>query len=181
MEKNRLEAFSDGVLAIIITIMVLELRQPAGDSVADLLELAPTVLSYLLSFAFVAIYWINHHHILHDVERINVAILWCNIAWLLVLSFIPFTTAWVGAYPMSWAPVSLYFANMSLTSFTFRLMYFLIAREAGVQQPFRLDLRSDISLLVYFMAAVMGGLFPIAAYIVVAAVTCWWIVPERRK
>lgn len=179
MEKNRLEAFSDGVLAIIITIMVLELKQPAGDSVEDLLELAPTILSYLLSFAFVAIYWINHHMILHDAETVNVGILWCNIVWLLVMSFIPFTTAWVGAHPMSWAPVSLYFLDMWLAAVTFHLMYYLIVCEAGVRNEFNLSLRSDISLLAYLMAAVLGGFCPPVAYAVVALVTCWWIIPEK--
>ena len=94
MEKNRLEAFSDGVLAIIITIMILELSQPAGDKLKDLLELGPTILAYILSFLFIAIYWVNHHLIFHGAERINVKILWCNIAWLFVMSFIPFATAY---------------------------------------------------------------------------------------
>ena len=89
MEKNRLEAFSDGVIAIIITIMVLELKLPEGDGIGDLLKIGPTLIAYLLSFMFVAIYWVNHHLIFHDAERINVKILWCNIAWLFVMSFIP--------------------------------------------------------------------------------------------
>ena len=93
MEKNRLEAFSDGVLAIIITIMILELKQPTGDSLKDLFELAPVIMAYALSFMFIAIYWVNHHLIFHSAERINVRILWCNIAWLFVMSFIPFGTA----------------------------------------------------------------------------------------
>lgn len=181
MEKNRLEAFSDGVLAIIITIMVLELSQPAGDTFADLLELGPTILSYVLSFAFVAIYWVNHHIILHDAETVNIGILWCNMVWLLVMSFIPFATAWVGAHPTSWAPVSLYFADMSMAAITFHLMHYLIACEAGRRNEFHLSRRSDISLLVYFLAAVIGGLCPIVAYIVVAIVTCWWIFPEKQK
>lgn len=181
MEKNRLEAFSDGVLAIIITIMVLELRQPAGDSIYDLLELGPTIMSYLLSFAFVAIYWVNHHLILHDAETVNMGILWCNIVWLLVLSFVPFATAWVGAHPTSWAPVSLYFADMLLASCTFHLMHFLIAVEAGKRDELYLSVRSDITLLVYFMAAVCGGFCPYVAYVAVAIVTCWWIFPEKKR
>ena len=85
MEKNRLEAFGDGVIAIIITIMVLELKQPVGDSINDLWALAPTLLAYFISFLFIAIYWINHHHTFHKVESVNFAIIWCNIAWLFVL------------------------------------------------------------------------------------------------
>ena len=90
MEKNRLEAFSDGVLAIVITIMILELKQPVGDGWSDLGALWPTLLAYFISFLFIAIYWINHHHTFHKVETVNFAILWCNIAWLFVMSFIPF-------------------------------------------------------------------------------------------
>ena len=114
MEKNRLEAFSDGVLAIIITIMILELKQPVSDSMKDFLALGPTLLAYLISFLFISIYWVNHHLIFHDAARINTKILWCNIAWLFVMSFIPFATAWVGTYPTSFAPLAIYFADMFL-------------------------------------------------------------------
>ena len=181
MDKNRLEAFSDGVLAIVITIMVLELSIPTGDRLADLLALAPTILSYVLSFAFVAIYWVNHHQILHDAEQVNLGILWCNNVWLLVMSFIPFATAWVGAYPTSWVPVSLYFADMALACVAFHLMYYLIVCEAGKRGEFRLSARNVISLFTYTLAALFGGLCPVVAYVVVAAVSCWWIFPERKR
>ena len=178
MEKNRLEAFSDGVIAIIITIMILELSQPAGGLLKDLLALRPVLLGYLLSFIFLSIYWVNHHLIFHLTEKINVKILWCNIAWLFILSFIPFATAWVGAHPRQWAPLSFYFADMSLASIAFHLMYYLITKESG--REFRLGPRNIISLIVYFLAALLGGFGPVAAYIVVAAVSCWWIVPEKH-
>lgn len=181
MEKNRLEAFSDGVLAIIITIMILELKQPEGDSITNFLKLAPTLLAYLLSYVFIAIYWVNHHLIFEKTEYINVHILWCNFAWLFTMSFIPFATAWVGTYPTSWFPLSLYFADMSLASITFHLMYYLIIKSSGQKEAFKLNARSIISLLTYFLAAVFGGFFPIAAYILVAAVSCWWIFPEKIK
>ena len=180
MEKNRLEAFSDGVLAIIITIMILELDLPKGDSVSDLLKLTPVLLAYLLSFVFLAIYWVNHHLIFQKTECINVKILWCNIAWLFAMSFIPFATAWVGIYPLSRIPLSLYFADMSLASITFHLMYYLIICESGDKKAFKLSIRSIISLITYFAAALLGGFCPIAAYIVVAVVSCWWIVPEKE-
>ena len=178
MEKNRLEAFSDGVLAIIITIMILELKQPVGDTLHDFLALTPTLLAYLLSFLFVAIYWVNHHLIFQKAERINVKILWCNIAWLFAMSFIPFGTAWAGSYPESMAPLSIYFLDMSLACITFHLMCYLIAREN--KMPFRLGVRNIVSLVTYTGAAMLGGFCPIAAYIIVAAVSCWWIVPEKR-
>lgn len=179
MEKNRLEAFSDGVLAIIITIMVLELKQPVSDGWGDLWALAPTLLAYLLSFFFIAIYWVNHHQIFHLAQKINVGILWCNIVWLFVMSFIPFTTAWVGSYPTSWAPLAVYFADMSLASIAFHLMYYLIMREN--RQKFHLGLRSVVSLIVYFLAACLGGFCPVAAFIAVAVVSAWWIVPVKKK
>lgn len=177
MEKNRLEAFSDGVLAIIITIMVLELKQPVSDSIHDFLALGPTLIAYLISFLFIAIYWVNHHLLFQKAEQINVKILWCNIAWMFAMSFIPFATAWVGSYPTSWAPLCVYFADMSLACITFHLMAYLIARENG--EKFQLGLRNIISLITYFAAAVAGGFCPIAAFIVVAVVSCWWIFPDK--
>lgn len=176
MEKNRLEAFSDGVLAIIITIMILELKQPVSDGFGDLLALWPTLLAYLLSFFFIAIYWVNHHHMFRLAERINLRILWCNMVWLFVMSFIPFTTAWVGTYPTSWAPLSAYFGDMALACYSSHWMIRLIARENGV--PFRLGLRSIVSLIVYTLAALLGGLCPLPAFLAVAAVSLWWIIPE---
>ena len=158
--------------------MILELKQPVSDSMQDLLALGPTLLAYLLSFLFIAIYWVNHHLIFQKAEKINVGILWCNIAWLFVMSFIPFATAWVGTYPMSWAPLFVYFADMSLASIAFHLMAWLIARENG--EAFKLSTRNIVSLITYFAAAMLGGLCPIAAYIVVALVTCWWIIPEKN-
>ena len=179
MEKNRLEAFSDGVLAIVITIMILELRQPASDGLKDLWALGPTLLAYAISFLFIAIYWVNHHMIFQMAEGINLKILWCNIAWLFVMSFIPFTTAWVGTYPASWAPLSVYFADMTLACITFHLMYYLIGHEKG--KKFRLGLRSIVSLVTYSAAAMLGGFCPMAAFFAVAVVSCWWIFPIKEK
>ena len=181
MEKNRLEAFSDGVLAIIITIMILELRQPVSDGLWDFLALGPTLLAYLLSFLFIAIYWVNHHIIISQAKRVNYPILWCNIAWLFVMSFIPFTTAWIGTHPSSFAPVSLYFADMLLACLTFHLMVFLIARENGTAKQFRLSPRNIVSIITYTLAAFLGGFCPIAAYIIVAVVSCGWILPAKKK
>ena len=180
MEKNRLEAFSDGVLAIIITIMILELSQPAGDKLKDLLALGPTILAYILSFLFISIYWVNHHIIFHGAERINVKILWCNITWLFVMSFIPFATAWVGSHPKSWAPLALYFGDMFLACIAFHLMCYLITCENGAKAQFRLNALNIISIVVYFLATVLGSFCPTVAFIVVAAVSCWWIVPEKK-
>ena len=181
MDKNRLEAFSDGVLAIIITIMVLELKQPVGDKWGDLIALGPIILSYALSFLFVAIYWVNHHMIFHQAKRINVKILWCNIAWMFAMSFIPFTTAWIGSYPVSYVPVALYFTDMLVACLTFHLMYYLIAVENGTKKEFKLSPRNIISIITYFLAAALGGFCPIATYIVIILVSCWWIIPEKKR
>ena len=179
MEKNRLEAFSDGVIAIIITIMVLELKLPAGDGLSDLLVLWPTLLAYFISFLFISIYWINHHLIFQMAESINVKILWCNIAWLFFMSFFPFATAWVGIHPTSFVPLCLYFSDMFLASVAFHLMYFLIMREKGAK--IKLGVRSIVSLITYFAAAAIGGFYPIVAFIVVSLVSCWWIFSEKKK
>ena len=181
MEKSRLEAFSDGVLAIIITIMILELKQPVGDEWGDFWALYPTLLTYLLSFVFIAIYWVNHHLIFHDAKQVNVKILWCNIAWLFAMSFIPFTTAWVGTHSGSWAPLCLYFGDMALASITFHLMYYFIFKDNCQGRKFQLGVRSIVSLITYTAAAALGGFLPVAAFIIVAAVSLWWVVPEKKK
>lgn len=181
MEKNRLEAFSDGVLAIVITIMVLELKVPEGDTFADLVPTWPTMLAYVLSFLFVAVYWVNHHMLFTKVKRVNVRILWSNIAWLFVMSLIPFTSAWVGSHPASGLPLSLYFADMALVAAMFHLLYYLIVKEQGETDLFHHGIRSYISLGTYVLVAIVAGFCPIAAYITVAAVTIWWAFPQKNK
>ena len=179
MDKNRLEAFSDGVLAIIITIMVLELSLPAGDGIHDFAAILPTLLTYLLSFFLVAIYWINHHVMFNVCDKVNLKILWANMVWLFIISLIPFTTAWAGKYPTSQAPISIYFADMALASVSFHILYALILRQNG--RKIKLGVRNIVSLVVYALAAGLGGFCPIAAYIVVALVSLWWIIPAKKK
>ncbi|MGN1382907.1 MAG: TMEM175 family protein [Eubacterium sp.] len=181
MEKNRLEAFSDGVLAIIITIMILELKQPVGDNWGDFLALWPTLLVYMLSYLFIAIYWVNHHVIFSQVRQVNYPILWCNIVWLFVMSFIPFTTEWIGTHPSSFAPVCLYFADLLLSCLSFHLMVYLIACKNGTAKQFKLSPRNIVSIITYALAACFGGFCPIVAYIIVALVSGWWIFPEKKK
>lgn len=181
MNKGRLEAFSDGVIAIIVTIMVLELAQPAGDSLANFLELWKPLLCYLLSFMFVAIYWVNHHLILHDIEDINIKIVWWNVLWLFVLSFIPFTTVWVSNYPTSWAPVTIYFADMLLACITFHIIYYRIFKQENPNGKFKFSPRNIVSIMTYFLAAALGGFYPLPAFIIVAIVTLWWVIPENKE
>lgn len=179
MDKNRLEAFSDGVLAIIITIMVLELTLPVGDKFKDFAGILPTLLTYLLSFFFVAIYWVNHHLMFNISGKVNLKILWTNIIWLFVISLIPFTTAWAGKYPTSWAPLSVYFADMALASISFHILYALILHEKG--EKIKFGVRNITSLVVYALAAGLGGFCPIAAYVVVAIVSLWWVIPAGKR
>ena len=179
MEKNRLEAFSDGVLAIIITIMVLELTLPTGDTIQDFAQILPTLLTYVLSFFFVAIYWVNHHLMFNITGKINLKILWANMVWLFIISLIPFTTAWAGKHPTSWAPLSIYFADMALASISFHILYALILHEKGEKIHF--GIRNIASLVVYTLAAALGGFCPIAAYIIVAIISLWWIFPHKNK
>lgn len=181
MEKNRLEAFSDGVLAIIITIMVLEFDLPDGDKLADILKSWETVFSYLISFFFIAIYWVNHHYMMHSVKTVNNKILWCNIIWLFVMSFIPFCTAWVGKYPTSFAPLAVYFVDMFLACISFHLMYYFVVKEIDENILFKLGPRSIISIITYFLAAVLGGFAPFVTYAAVILVSLSWAIPHKTK
>lgn len=130
-------------------------------------------------FSGIGNYQGEQREIFHDARQVNVKILWCNIAWLFTMSFIPFVTAWVGYYPTSWIPLCLYFGDMSLACITFHLMYYLIFRDSYPEKKFKLGPRNIISLITYFGAAVLGGFCPIAAYIIVAVVSLWWVIPEK--
>ena len=179
MDRNRLEAFSDGVLAIIITIMVLQLELPKGDTMKDFLKETPVFAAYAISYLFIAIYWVNHHLIFHVAEKVNLKILWTNIVWLFVMSFIPFTTAWAGKFPASRTPMAVYFAVMTLASIVFHILFYFILKENG--QEFKFTPRSVISLITYAGAAFFGNKYPVATYIVVTLVSIWWIFPAKKR
>jgi uncharacterized membrane protein len=132
MGKGRLEAFSDGVIAIIITIMVLELRPPHGLALADLRPLAPVLAGYVLSFVYLGIYWNNHHHMLHATRTVSGPILWANLHLLFWLSLIPFGTAWMGEHPAAHGPVALYGANLLMCALAFFLPALSLALYATV-------------------------------------------------
>src|ERR1700761_8921701 len=128
MKKDRLEAFSDGVIAIIITIMVLELKVPVGDNIKDLTPVLPTLLSYVLSFVYVGIYWNNHHHMIYAVDKINGAVLWANLNLLFWLSLIPFVTQWMGENHFSKWPVVLYGCVLIMNAISYTLLSRLLIR-----------------------------------------------------
>jgi uncharacterized membrane protein len=184
MNKGRLEAFSDGVIAVIITIMVLELQAPRGATLADLEPKIPIFLSYVLSFVFVGIYWNNHHHMLHAINRVNGRVLWANLHLLFWLSLIPFATDWMGVNRWATVPVAVYgcLLFMAATSYTI-LAYELIAvegKESTLARAMGRDYKGKTSLALYAVAIPLAFVNPrisMAAYVLVA---CIWFIPDRR-
>ncbi len=184
MQKGRLEAFSDGVFAIIITIMVLELKVPHGDDLHALAPLLPVFISYVLSFVFVAIYWNNHHHLLHAVHKINGAILWANIHLLFWLSLIPFTTAWMGENNFTTLPVAAY----GVVLFMCGLAYFLLAtclvhhhgKDSILGRALGMDIKGRVSLVIYAVAILFAFIQAWVSYGAYICVAIMWLVPDRR-
>jgi uncharacterized membrane protein len=185
MGKGRIEAFSDGVLAVIITIMVLEMRVPSGAGLAALAPLLPVFLVYVLSFANVAIYWNNHHHLLHAVERIDGRVMWANLHLLLWLSLIPFVTGWMGENHYAALPTTVYVAVLLLAAVACQpLQRTLIAansgRESRPAKAVRGDFKGKLSIVCYALAialAFVNQWLSDALYLLVAIM---WIVPDRR-
>jgi uncharacterized membrane protein len=184
MTKNRLEAFSDGVIAIIITIMVLELRVPHGSELTALKPLLPVFLSYVLSFVFLGIYWSNHHHMLHAVQHVNGAVLWANLHLLFWLSLVPFTTAWMGENHFARGPVALYGAVLLFASIAYfilsRALISLHGKDSVLATAVGRDFKGQISTLLYLVAiplAVVRSWLACALYVLVAIM---WLVPDRR-
>jgi uncharacterized membrane protein len=184
MTKGRLEAFSDGVIAILITIMVLELRAPQGASVSALREVVPSLLSYVLSFVFLGIYWSNHHHLVHLVERVNGGVLWANLHLLFWLSLVPFVTAWMGANHYSAVPTALYGVVMVLASVAYTILEYTIIAAQGPDSKLARAIGSNrkglVSLSLYVAAIPAAFVHPLisdALFVIVALV---WLVPDRR-
>jgi len=184
MEKGRLEAFSDGVIAIIITIMVLELKVPHGGNFATLVPLLPVFLSYVLSFIYVGIYWNNHHHLFQVTERVNGAILWKNLHLLFWLSLIPFVTGWVGENHFEAVPTALYGVVLFCSSMAYMLLQCAIVKEHGsdskIAAALGRDWKGKISSFGYLAAiglAFANEWLADAIYVLVAAM---WFIPDRR-
>jgi uncharacterized membrane protein len=187
MRKSRLEAFSDGVLAIIITIMVLELRVPDGHGWSDLLVLWPKFLSYLISFVYVGIYWSNHHHLFQLIERVNGAVLLANMHLLFWLSLFPFVSGWAGESEFAPVPMSCYGAIALMAAISYNILQ-VVARRAHVDnsrvaQAAGLDLKGRISIGVYLVATIapfFGEVGAIISGIGLAGIAALWILPDRR-
>lgn len=185
MKKGRLEAFSDGVVAIIITIMVLELHVPHGSDITDLTPMLPTFMSYVLSFVYVGIYWNNHHHMIYAVEKINGSILWANLNLLFWLSLIPFTTAWMGQHHFSRWPVILYGVVLIMDGLSYNLLCLLLIREAGegsaLASALGKDWKGKVSVAIYALAILLAFFFSSwIAFVLYVVVAIIWFIPDRR-
>jgi TMEM175 potassium channel family protein len=184
MGKGRVEAFSDGVIAIIITIMVLELKVPHGTDAASLVPLLPVVGSYVLSFVHVGVYWNNHHHLLHTVKHVSAGILWGNLHLLFWLSLVPFVTGWMGENHFAEWPVAVYGVVMLMDGCAYYILTRAIIRHHGPQSTLGMAVGADekgvISLVIYMLAiglAFVNRWVSLGLYI---AVIVMWLIPDRR-
>jgi len=184
MTRNRLEAFSDGVIAIIITIMVLELKVPHGEDFATLAPLWPVLLSYVLSFAYVGIYWNNHHHMLHTVHKVTGPILWANLHLLFWLSLFPFTTGWMGENHFAPGPTALYGVVLLMAAIAYYVLQSLIIASQGEDSLLRRavggDWKGKLSPALYLLAIGTAFVSQWLSLAIYAAVAVIWFVPDRR-
>ncbi len=184
MDKGRLEAFSDGVIAVIITIMVLELKVPRGSDLGALRQVIPTLLSYVLSFVYVGIYWNNHHHMMHAAHTVNGAILWANLHLLFWLSLVPFATDWMGGNHFAGVPVAVYGSIMLMAGVAYFVLSRLLISHHGKDSALAVALGKDYkgiaSLMLYIVAIVLSfkdSRISIWIYVLVALM---WFIPDRR-
>jgi len=182
--SERLIALTDGVVAVVITIMVLELKPPHGADFASLRELAPTFVSFVLSFVYVAIYWNNHHHFFRLVPHVTGSIMWANLNLLFWLALIPFATAWMDEHGNAPVPTAIYGATLLACALSWRIMLAAIVRAQGPESLLRAaihrDFKGSASVVIYAAAIALAFVAPILAYVCYAAVAAWWLVPDRR-
>ena len=184
MDTDRLLAMTDGVVAVIITIMVLELKAPPGADLQALRESWPVFLAYVLSFIYIAIYWNNHHHYFHLVRKVNGAVLWANFHLLFWLSLVPFSTAWMGEHPFAPLPTALYGVSLLMPGLAWVVMQRVIFRAEGghsaLQTVLGRDVKATISPLLYATGIGLSFVAPWAALLCYAAVALIWLMPDRR-
>jgi uncharacterized membrane protein len=184
VSKTRLEAFSDGVMAIIITIMVLELKVPHGGDLHALQPLFPVFLSYLLSFVFIGIYWNNHHHLLHACPQVSAGILWANLHLLFWLSLVPACTAWVGEYPANPLPAALYGAVFLLSGIAYTVLQRAIVARHGhgskLEAAIGADVKGWASLALYSLGIALALVSSRISYALYVLVALLWFIPDRR-
>jgi uncharacterized membrane protein len=178
-----MEAFSDGVIAIIITIMVLELRPPHETSLAGLRPLLPVLGSYLMSFIFLGIYWSNHHHLLHATQHVDGRALWANLHLLFWLSLVPFTTAWMGENNFSQWPVALYGMVLLLAAIAYTILVWALLAAQGnelLASALGSDFKGKISMVIYAVAIPLAFVRPWLACLIYFGVAVMWLIPDRR-
>ena len=184
MGKGRLEAFSDGVIAIIITIMVLELKPPEELSVEGLWQIAPHIAVYALSFVYVGIYWNNHHHLFQPAQGVNGAILWANLHLLFWLSLVPFASAWLGENYFSPVPVALYGAVLLMLGFAYMILAHLLVRQEGqesvIAKAIGKDRKALLSMISYVVAIVLAPFLAPVSLAIYFAVALSWFIPDPR-
>jgi uncharacterized membrane protein len=184
MGKGRMEAFSDGVVAIIITIMVLELKVPHGTDLEAVRALWPVFVSYVLSFVYIGIYWNNHHHLLHAVRHVDGRILWANLHLLFWLSLIPFTTAWMGENHFAAWPVALYGLVLLMAAIAYYLLTLaLLARhghDSTLAHALGGDFKGKVSIAIYGAAIALAHVQPLVSGALYVAVAVMWLIPDRR-
>ncbi|HNV82621.1 MAG TPA: TMEM175 family protein [Arenimonas sp.] len=184
MGKSRLEAFSDGVLAIIITIMVLELKVPHGETLDALKPLVPVFLSYLLSFIYVGIYWNNHHHLLHATQHVSGAVMWANLHLLFWLSLLPFVTGWMGENHFSSTTIALYGVVLLMSAVAFFILQRAIISHQGndslLAKAVGRDLKGKLSPAIYLLAIILAVLGIPMAGLLYVLVALLWLIPDRR-
>jgi uncharacterized membrane protein len=184
MGKSRLEAFSDGVIAILITIMVLELKLPPGPDLASLRTIVPTILIYLLSFVFLGIYWNNHHHMLHATERIDGVVLWANLHLLFWLSLVPYTTRWMGETHFAPLPTSVYGVVLLCSGLAYTILQGRIIAVQGRDSKLALavgaDMKGHASLAGYVLAIPAAFVSPWISCAIYTVVALMWLIPDRR-
>jgi uncharacterized membrane protein len=184
MNKGRLEAFSDGVIAILITIMVLALTPPSGAGVADLAPLAPKFVSYVLSFANLAIYWNNHHHLLQAAKTVSGRVLWANMLLLFWLSLVPFGTEWIGSTLFAAIPMALYGVVLLMAAFSYYFLVRALIAAPGqtdtIARAIERDVKGRISPLLYAIAIPIAFVAPLVSFAIYVFVAAMWIVPDPR-
>ena len=184
MTTTRLEAFSDGVVAILITIMVLELKTPQGHDWPALYALAPVACAYVLSFVFLGIYWNNHHHMLHIADHVTGSVLWANLHLLFWLSLVPFTTAWMGEAHMAPLPVALYGAVLMMAGVAYFILKTALIAAQGpgsrLQAAMGSDFKGKMSVVYYIAAIALAYVDTRISALIYVGVALWWLVPDRR-
>lgn len=184
MDKNRLEAFSDGVLAIIITIMVLSMSTPEETTFVALRPVVPVFVSYLLSFVYIGIYWINHHHILQVAQRIDGKILWANLHLLFWISLIPFTTDWVGKNYLSSVPMACYGCVLFMCAIAFRLLEKALIgfhdKDFPLRNLYRGGQKERVSIVVYFFTIPFSFISVWISIVCFFFIACWWTIPSGQ-